>query len=179
MSDVFGPIFGLDPATGLLNVPPWTAAVAVVLFALICMLAFSRAGREDFVIKTVTRAALVLMGAGVCWIALEASLRSDIANERRTLDARAHELATRASSGLALACLNGMAGDVVEDACEKVLFQSPEATAAAVSYAATQLALLADLAQHARRSGARVPTALGNLRRVIEADRYGLVARVL
>jgi hypothetical protein len=84
-----------------------------------------------------------------------------------------------AMSGSALACLDGIAGEAVEESCEKALFHSPEATAAAVSYVSAQLALLADVAQHALRPGARVPATLGNLRRALEADRFGLVARVL
>ena len=48
------------------------------------------------------------------------------------------ELAARALvPGSALPCLDAIAGDVVEDACEKAIFASPEATAAAVS--ATEL----------------------------------------
>jgi hypothetical protein len=70
-------------------------------------------------------------------------------------------------------------GDVVESACEKAVFQSPEATAAALSYVAAELTLLADFTVHARRTSSDLPLALGNLRRSIEGDRFGLVARVL
>src|SRR5262249_21748165 len=61
----------------------------------------------------------------------------------------------------------------------KAVFQTPEATASALSYVAAQLALLADFTAHARRSGAGFPAALAELRRSIESDRFGLVARVL
>jgi len=84
-----------------------------------------------------------------------------------------------AMPGSAFACLGGMAGDAVESACEKAVFQTPEATAAALSYVAAQLTLLADFTAHARRSGADFPLALAELRRSIESDRFGLVARVL
>jgi hypothetical protein len=70
-------------------------------------------------------------------------------------------------------------GDVVESACEKAVFQSPEATAGALSYVAAQLTLLADFTVYARKAGSDPPLALGNLRRSIEGDRFGLVARVL
>ena len=43
--------------------------------------------------------------------------------------------------------LDPIAGDTVEVACEKVLFASPEATAAAVSYVAAQLSILASAAE--------------------------------
>jgi hypothetical protein len=57
----------------------------------------------------------------------------------------------------------------VEAACEKALFASADATAAAVSYTAAQIS--------------RLPVAnqseLAMLRRVLERDRYGLAAQVL
>jgi len=68
---------------------------------------------------------------------------------------------------------------MIEDACEKSIFASAEATAAAVSYVAAQLSLLADARDHARWGGANYGNALTNLRRVIEADRFGIVAHVL
>ena len=56
----------------------------------------------------------------------------------------AHELTARAiMPGSALACLDAMAGEAVESSCEKALFATPEATAAAVSYVGAQLSLLA------------------------------------
>ena len=61
----------------------------------------------------------------------------------------AFDLATRAlAPGSALACLDTIAGETVENACEKALFASPEATAAAVSYVAAQLSLLAAGSDH-------------------------------
>jgi len=73
-----------------------------------------------------------------------------------------------------------MGGATIEAACERALFQIPEATAAAVSYTSAQLTLLADLTMHVWRSNARdEPAALGNLRRAMERDRFGLVANVL
>jgi hypothetical protein len=104
----------------------------------------------------------------------------DLRSERRELDARAQELFMRATlPGSAFACLDPLVGDVVESACEKAIFQTPEATAAALSYVATELALLTDFTVHARKAGSEIPLALGKLRRSIEGDRFGLVARVL
>jgi hypothetical protein len=97
---------------------------------------------------------------------------------QRALDARGFELATRAvMPGSALGCLDAIAGETVEAACEKALFASPEATAAAVSYVAAQLSLLAS----ARELGRYGETASGMLalRRTLEADRFGVVAHVL
>jgi hypothetical protein len=79
--------------------------------------------------------------------------------------------------GSALACLDAAAGERVETACEKAIFASPETTAAAVSYVAAQLSLLAASNDYARRVGqGRAPA---TLRRAVEADRFGIVAHVL
>src|SRR5581483_5658802 len=96
------------------------------------------------------------------------------------LDARASELSARAlMPGSALSCLDALAGEAVEASCEKALFASPEATAAAVSYVAAQLALLADGMNYARHYDPSYETALTGLRNAAEADRFGIVAHVL
>jgi hypothetical protein len=79
--------------------------------------------------------------------------------------------------GSALGCLDAIAGETVEGACEKALFASPEATAAAVSYVAAQLSLLAS-ARELGHPGGTNPGTLA-LRRALEADRFGIVAHVL
>jgi len=72
--------------------------------------------------------------------------------------------------GSALACLDASAGELVEAACEKALFATPEAAAAAVAYVTAQLSLLADGSEFERRSGANYESALGRLRHAIETD---------
>jgi hypothetical protein len=121
---------------------------------------------------------VVLMVALAGWWAIDNFARRDILAERQALDARAFELTARAMApGSALACLDAMAGDMVEDACEKALFASPEAAAAAVSYVAAQLSLLASAGDHARRAGPG--SAMMQLRHALEADPFGVVAQVL
>ena len=46
--------------------------------------------------------------------------------------------------GRALACLDAVAGESTEAACEAKVFASPQSTAAAVAYTGAQLTLLAD-----------------------------------
>jgi hypothetical protein len=122
--------------------------------------------------------AVVLMVALAGWWVLDYFARRDILAERQALDTRAFELTARAvAPGSALACLDAIAGDVVGDACEKALFASPEATAAAVSYVAAQLSLLASAGDHARRAG--VGSSVTQLRHAIEADPFGIVAHIL
>jgi hypothetical protein len=178
MSEILGRIAGFE-VVGLPSLPVWMAGAAAALLVVVCVFSFSRAGRTDRV-GVAARVALLLVGAGAGFLALEAWSRLDLRSERRELDARAHELFMRAAlPGSAFACLDPLVGDVVESACEKAVFQTPEATAAALSYVAAELSLLADFTMHARRAGSEIPLALDNLRRSIEGDRFGLVARVL
>jgi hypothetical protein len=179
MSDLLGRMPGIDPVTGTLTLPLAGAAALAAIFVVLCLLAYSRSGREG-PIGTLACAALVLVGAAVTWFILDGSGRRELAAERRALDARALELAGRAiAPGSALACLDASAGEAVEASCEKSLFATPESTAAAASYVAAQLALLRDGTDFARRGDATYAAALTHLRRAVELDRFGLVAQVL
>ena len=178
MSELIGRwIPGFDPAAGLV-VPLWAAGALAALIVVLCVLIFSRAGRDGLG-GALSRVFLILIGAGVTWFVLDGSLKRDLAIERQALDARASELTARAiAPGSALACLDGAAGEQVEASCEKALFATPEATAAAVTYVAAQLALLADASDFAQRDPS-YETTLARLRRGIEYDRFGFVAHVL
>jgi hypothetical protein len=178
MSEILGRIAGFEFA-GLPSLPVWMAGAVAALLLVAGVFSFRHSGRADR-IGVAARVALILVGAVAGFLALEAWSRLDLRSERRELDARAQELFVRATlPGSAFACLDPLVGDVVESACEKAIFQTPEATAAALSYVATELALLADFTVHARKAGSEIPLALGKLRRSIEGDRFGLVARVL
>ncbi|MCC6888426.1 MAG: hypothetical protein IT536_07840 [Hyphomicrobiales bacterium] len=180
MSDPIGRwIPGFDSLIGTLPLPLWAAGALTALFVVFCAVALSRAGRDGLA-GGAARLALVLVGAMLAWFLLDGSTRPDAAAERRALEARASALTTRATMpGSALACLDAMAGDTVEDACERALFATPEAMAAAVSYVAAQVSLFADVNSFARRGNPEIEPLLIGLRRAIESDRYGLVAHVL
>ena len=101
------------------------------------------------------------------------------ANERRALQARASELASRAlAPGSALACLGSQAGEAVETACEKSVFASPESAAAALAFTEARMALLADAKAIADDDPAFTALIAG-IRRSVELDRFGLAAQVL
>lgn len=160
--------------TGAVWLPLWAVAVLIAAAAVVGVLAFTRASFDGRI--AVVGSALVLIVVLMGWGALDQLARGDRAAERRALDARASELATRAlAPGSALACLDAIAGETVEDACERALFASPEATAAAVSYVAAQLALLNSAGAYAGRGGPNTT----QLRRAMELDRFGIVAHVL
>jgi hypothetical protein len=180
MSDLAEPwIPGFDPASGTLVLPLWSAAVVAALFVAFCVLMLGRAGR-DGIVEAISRAGLLLVGAAVAWVVLDATSAGTFAAQRRALDARLLEMTTRAvMPGSALACLDATAGELVEASCEKALFATPEAAAASVAYVTAQLSLLADGSEFERRSGANYESALGSLRHAVEADRFGIVAHVL
>jgi hypothetical protein len=182
MSDLKGwmsGIFALDPSTGSLTLPLWAAGALTALFVVICVLALTRAMR-DGMSGVVGRAALVFAGVALAWLYIQGIILQNGAAERRALEARADVLATRATMpGSPLACLDAMAGDAVDGACERTLFASPEAMASAVSHAAAQLGLFVDVSDFVNRGHSGLQPLLATLRRAVESDRYGLVAHVL
>jgi hypothetical protein len=78
----------------------------------------------------------------------------------------------------ALSCIDDLAGETVLTACEKSLFGSAESTAAALSYAASQITRLTSFGDVAAANKNLTPE-LQMLRRAVERDRYGLMAYVL
>jgi hypothetical protein len=161
--------------TGVVSLPVWAVVGIGAVLVLACALAFVRAGGEG---RSVPVVVLVLVVALAGWWARDHFARRDLEAEQRAFDTRAFELATRAfMPGSALGCLDAIAGETVEEACEKAVFASPEATAAAVSYVAAQLSLLASAGDLGRAG--RTNSATLALRRAVEADRFGIVAHVL
>jgi hypothetical protein len=124
---------------------------------------------------------VVVVLAGVAAVSILARMAQDERGaERRALTQRSAELTAQALvPGSALACLDGTAGEAVENTCEKAVFAGPQSTAAAVAYMAARLTLLADGLAFARHGDADFPAALAGLRRAIELDRFGIAAHVL
>ncbi len=121
-------------------------------------------------------AALALAGFAV-FALIDRSRVSEQAAERRALLGRDAELnRVELAPGSALACLDSSGGEAVENACEKMVFGSPQSAAAAVSYMDARLKLLADAtAEH----DAGLMALLASTRRAIALDRFGVVAHVL
>jgi hypothetical protein len=166
--------------TGAWSLPAWIIALASVFALSAGVLASVRShmgGQTERLLRTSLIVLLVSIGY---WVVDHSTRRDTVSAQQQSLDTRAFELAARAFlPGSPLACLAGPVGEVVEQACERAIFSSPETTAAAVSYVAAQLSLLADARDHARRGGSNYGNALTDLRRMIEADRFGIVAHVL
>jgi len=161
---------------GLLSTPLALGGLAALMVALV-VLAVMRAGVVRRLLASTV--ALAVIGAGLI-VVLERQMQNERAAERRALTQRFAELSTAAlAPSSALACLDGAAGEAVENACEKAVFAAPQATAGAVSYMAARLTLLADGLAFARGSDPDFAATLASLRRAIELDRFGVAAHVL
>jgi hypothetical protein len=168
---------------GLLSTPlVLPAPVAGALAALFCVmvvLAIRRVAQGHASRIVVPVLALALAGVSVFGI-LDRLTRSErAAEERALLERNSHLTLTASAPGSALSCLDGLAGEEIENACEKSVFADPQSAARAVGYVSARLSLLADAAAAAGRGGPDVRAALAPTRRAIELDRFGIAAHVL
>jgi hypothetical protein len=164
-------------ATGVMALPMWAVVVLMAFVAVGGVLAFLRRGL-DHRAEVLLPLGLVLVVASLSSLTIGRSGGREVAGQQPGYEMRVLELTAQAKMpGSALACLDAMAGEAVETSCEKAVFASPEATAAAVSYVAAQLSLLAIGGQHS--AGPISDPTLASLRRALEADRFGIVAHVL
>jgi hypothetical protein len=121
-------------------------------------------------------AALALAGFAV-FVLIDRSRVAEQAAERRALLTRDAELSRVAlAPGSPLACLDGGAGEAVENACEKMVFGTAQSAAAATAYMDARLKLLADAAAE-RDAGTMALFA--STRRAVALDRFGVAAHVL
>ena len=149
------------------NLPMVLIVAAVALFVVALLVVLVRSSRT-FAIGTFVVIALLAAGFAATLL---------------TREPAGHQLASLAASMdvpvvPALACLDELAGDVVETACERAVFASAETTAAAVSYTAAQISRLESYGDVAAANKVMTPS-LRALRRAVERDRFGMVAHVL
>lgn len=124
----------------------------------------------------------VVIGAGALTVIalLDRMAMDNQAAERRALLQRHAALDVGAlAPGSALACLDGGAGEAIENACEKAVFADAQSAASAVAYTGARLALLKDASAFARRGEAGFVETFAGTRRALELDRFGLAAHVL
>ncbi len=170
-------MLGIDPETGASSLHLWLVAGPAALLLAFCAAAIFR------VIPALRVEVLVLgalLGAVTTWALLDRGSEGDLRAERRALETRASDLAARTlAPGSPLGCLDALAGENVEAACEKAIFVSPASVAAATSYVAARLALLSEISAYVGRGGTDIDHVLLPLRRALEADRFGFLAHLL
>ncbi|QQO22323.1 hypothetical protein JJB98_21475 [Bradyrhizobium diazoefficiens] len=149
--------------------PMWMTLAAAGFFGLILLITLLRADRS------VAHGALTVITLLSVAIAAAARVHEPAGQDAPT-EARAQ--GTVVASLPALSCLDDLAGDAVAIGCEKALFGSPDAAAAAVSYTAARIDRLTALGD-AATAGKSLTADMKALRKALEHDRYGLVAQVL
>jgi len=167
----WGSLLDLDHIWHSPSFPMWLTVAAAGFFGIIVLFTLLRAE------KSVANGALTVITLLAIGIAVAATLRGvGPVTQGAPSDARA--LAATTTGLAALSCIDDLAGDVVQQACERALFASAESTAAAVSYMAAMITRLTALGDAATAQRNATPETQA-LRLTIERDRYGLVAQVL
>jgi hypothetical protein len=151
--------------------PMWLTSIAAGFFGIIALISLLRAD------KSMANGALTVITLLAIGIAVAATIRG-FGPQGRGTSGESQFSAPVTAALPALSCIDDMAGETVLTACEKGLFGSPEAAAAALSYAAamiTRVTASGDVAT----ANANMTAELQMARRAVERDRYGLMAYVL
>jgi hypothetical protein len=151
--------------------PMWLTLAAAGFFGVIVLITLLKAE------KSVANGALTVITLLAVGIAVAATLRG-FGPGGRGGSGDTQFSGSISASLPALSCIDDLAGETVLMACEKALFGSPDAAAAALSYAASQITRLT-AAGDVAAANQRMTPELQALRRAVERDRYGLVAYAL
>jgi hypothetical protein len=153
--------------------PMWATLAAAGFFALILLITLLRAE------KSVANGALTVITLLAVGVAVAATIRGYGPLARTAASVDRHPAVATATPALpALSCVDDIAGDAVAAACEKAVFASADATAAAVNHMAQMITRLTSYGDAATAQKTMTPELQG-LRKAIERDRYGLAAQVL
>src|SRR6202051_890599 len=151
--------------------PMWLTLAASGFFGIIVLITLLRAE------KSVANGALTVITLLAIGIAATAPIRGfGPGSQSASGETRSSQPMSAALP--ALSCIDDLAGETVLTACEKGLFGSAESTAAALSYAASQITRLTAFGDVAAANASMTPE-LQMVRRAVERDRYGLMAYVL
>jgi hypothetical protein len=151
--------------------PMWLTLAAAGFFGIIVLVTLLRAE------KSVANGALTVITLLAIAVAIAATIRG-FGPGGQTASGEPSSQQTMSVALPALSCVDDLAGDAVLGACEKALFGSAESSAAAVSYAASQITRLTAFGEVATANKNLTPE-LQALRRAVEHDRYGLMAYAL
>jgi hypothetical protein len=167
---------------GLLSTPlvlpaPIAGALAALFLVMVVMLV--RRAAHGSASGLLVAIPVVVIGALAAIGIFDRVALNERTAEQRALLQRDSQLSLSAvASGSPLACLDGVAGEQVENACEQAVFADAQSTARAVAYVTARLSLLSDVFAVAR-GDADFLAAFATGRRAIELDRYGIAAHVL
>lgn len=170
---------GFDPLSETLTLPAWAAGALLALVVILGVLAVVRGGWQTAAGSFAQFAAVIGL-LFLAWTYFDRMTTRDAAEERRAYQARLADLNARTMvPQSALACLDALAGDALDEVCEKAVFANPESVAAAVSLMAARLSLLRDAVALARSGDTSYEHSIADLRRSIEMDRFGFAAQAL
>jgi len=156
-----------------------SVAGALAAFFLVMLVVAVRQATLGSVSRLLLPLSVIVLGALAVIALLDRFSTSERFGEQRALLQRDSQLTMNAvASGSALACLEGLAGEQVENACEQAVFADAQSTARAVAFVTARLSLLADVFASAR-GDEEFLAAFATGRRAIELDRYGIAAHVL
>jgi hypothetical protein len=176
------PILESALVNGLLSssfVLPASVAGALAAFFLVMLVVAVRQATLGSVSRLLLTLSLIVLGVLAVIGVLDRFSTSERLGEQRALLQRDSQLTMSAiASGSALACLEGLAGEQVENACEQAVFADAQSTARAVAFVTARLSLLADVFASARGDDEFL-AAFATRWRAIELDRYGIAAHVL
>jgi hypothetical protein len=162
-----------------LVLPASVAGVLAALFVVLIVMALRRAGAGGLRRLLLPIGSIVLGALAVIAVLDRLALDSQAAERRALLQRNAELNVSAVAPGSVLSCLDGGAGEAIENACETAVFATPQSAAAAVAYVGARLALLKDASDFAQRGEPGLLDGFAAARRAIELDRYGIVAHVL
>ena len=164
-------VTSLDQLWRLPTFPMWLTLAASGFLGIIVLITLLRAE------KSVANGALTVITLLAIGIAATATIRG-FGPDSQSASGETRSSQPMSAALPALSCIDDLAGETVLAACEKVLFGSAESTAAALSYAASQITRLTAFGDVAAANASMTPE-LQMVRRAVERDRYGLMAYVL
>jgi hypothetical protein len=162
-----------------LVLPAPVAGALAALFFVMLVLAIRRVTQGSASRVVVPVIAIAVAGLAVFGVLDRLTLSERAAEQRLLIERNSQLNLAAAAPGSVLSCLDGLAGEEIENACEKSVFADPQSAARAVGYISARLSLLADAAAVTGRGGSDVLRALAPTRRAIELDRFGIAAHVL
>src|SRR5208282_2714541 len=119
-------MLGIDPEIGTAALRLWIAAGSAAVLVVVCALACVRSRTGASGARCVLVVFGAALGASMTWAFLDSAAVRDQSAERRALEMRAEQLSAQAlAPGSPLACLDALAGEIIESACEKAVFASP------------------------------------------------------